>query len=292
MNIDLQTLTSRDLIMNINLWTALNPSLSISKTSRTLHEDQIPLPQIKKELEQFKTEGYMELNQFISLDLIKRLRLGIENILSQGLPPVFCFVYDDYWECVHKLKGVFKLLLDNKFKMLPDFWAWYINPENSEVGWAPHRDKGPCSISQNGKPKSLTAWIPITEANPLNGCMYVVPISKDANYLNNQKQGFHPDLQSIRALPVLPGDALIWNQAMYHWGGRSSKYSKSPRISVAFEFQRSDVTAFNNPLLDISKILPLRVKLGLIGQQILQYKHMYGYSEDLVNIAKKCVANI
>ena len=94
MNIDLQTLmTSRDLIMNINLWTTLNPSLSISKTSRTLHENRTPLLQIKKKLEQFKTEGYMELNQVISLDLIKRLRLGIENILSQGLPPVFCFVY-------------------------------------------------------------------------------------------------------------------------------------------------------------------------------------------------------
>ena len=50
------------------------------------------------------------------------------------------------------------------------------------AGWGVHRDKGPRSLFKNGKPKSLTIWIPLTDANTENSCMYVLPANRDTGY--------------------------------------------------------------------------------------------------------------
>jgi hypothetical protein len=56
------------------------------------------------------------------------------------------------------------------------------------------------------------------------------------------------DVASIRALPGTPGD-FCWNQAVLHWGSKSSRFAPHPRLSMALEFQRGDVTPFNKPLV-------------------------------------------
>jgi hypothetical protein len=83
---------------------------------------------------------------------------------------------------------------------------------------------------------------------------------------------------------------LKQNEMIYHWGGRSSKYAKGPRLSMAYEFQRGDVKPYNKPLLDLKALPSFELRWKLIGKQILQYKHMYAYPEGMLELANRMIA--
>ena len=91
---------------------------------------------------------------------------------------------------------------------------------------------------------------------------------------------------SVRALPVEPGDYLIWNQAVLHWGSRSSRLAQGPRISMALEFQRGDVAPFNGPLLPPLTRPGFEARLKLVAKQILQYRHMYPLTPAMQGLAE------
>jgi hypothetical protein len=170
------------------------------------------------------------------------------------------------------------------YKMLPDFWAWHVDPRKAESGWGPHVDRlrhNP--LAPDGTPLSLTCWIPLSNADPLNSCMYVVPAFLDPFYRRHMERQANPRPETIRALPAKPGDYLIWNQAVLHWGSPSSEFAESPRMSMAIEFQRGDISPFNAPLLD--RIPNFERRLNLLAKQILQYRHMYHFTEELVALA-------
>ena len=98
------------------------------------------------------------------------------------------------------------------------------------------------------------------------------------------------DMTSVRALPAKPGDVLCWNQAVLHWGSRTSRFAPAPRLSMALEFQRRDIPAWNTPLLDRFANHDFETRLKLVGKQILQYKHMYPLAERFQQLAEKLVA--
>src|SRR5581483_4001555 len=145
---------------------------------------------------------------------------------------------------------LYRELLGGKYCFLPDFWVWNVDPAKGDAGWQPHRDKGRVALFDDGSPKSLTTWIPLSSSTPLNGCMYIVPAMHDMTYGTAEEANWKFDYSSIRALPGEPGDFFIWNQAVLHWGSKTSPRAKESRISIAFEFQRADIPAFNNPLID------------------------------------------
>ena len=89
--------------------------------------------------------------------------------------------------------------------------------------------------------------------------MYLVPANGDPTYASLQEKEFRFALEAVRALPAAPGDFLVWNQAVLHWGSRSTPRAEESRVSMAFEFQRLDVPPFNRPLL------PPGLSLGLRG---------------------------
>jgi hypothetical protein len=205
------------------------------------------------------------------------------KLVVKGLPPVFSFVFDELWELNRQLNDFLKTSLHDDYAMMPDFWAWMVQP--GEAGWQPHRDKGPGCLFPDRSPKSLTVWIPVTKARPLNGCMYVLPADRDSKYAISQ--GFDGNLADIRALPGDPGDAFFWTQHVFHWGSHSAeKHDLPPRMSVAFEYQRTDLPAYNTPLLDPMKLPDFESRLALIAKQVLQYTHMYQFTDDLIAIAE------
>ena len=105
----------------------------------------------------------------------------------------------------------------------------------------------------------------------MNGCMYIVPASQDPTYATADEVKWRFDCASIRALPASPGDFLIWNQAVLHWGGKSSPRAAESRVSMAFEFQRADVPPINVPLIEPTRVLTFEMRLQLVCKQILQY---------------------
>ena len=142
-------------------------------------------------------------------------------------------------------------------------------------------------MRDDGSPKSLTTWIPLSPTTPLNGCIYIVPEQLDPTYatLDENKRQF--DYASIRALPGNPGDFFIWNQAVLHWGGRTSPRAAESRVSMAFEFQRTDVPAFNSPLIDPLRVFTFEERLKLIAMQVYQYRQMYALDPKVAQFASE-----
>jgi hypothetical protein len=268
-------------------WRSFAPDLHIE--DRSLFENVAYLELSPALKAQFKDDGYLQGNADWGLD-VKLMAATVRALSAANLSPVFAYLYDEFWYPFLKLHRLFAALLGGRYCLLPDFWIWNVDPKKGEAGWRPHRDKGRKSLFEDGSPKSLTTWIPLSPATPLNGCMYVVPAKYDPTYATAQEALMKFEPQSIRALPGNPGDFFIWNQALYHWGSRTSPHAAESRVSMAFELQRADVPPFNNPLIDPLRALPFEARLNLVAKQLLRYRHMYEVDPKIAQMASDLLA--
>lgn len=273
--------------LNVEFWKQLEPSLTIESGA------PLPLfetPELERQLKQLRFEGYVNIPGVLPAELVTRLFGAVEHLYKRAIPLPFTFVFDEFWHAFQGVSAFIEAALGATYKALPDFWVWYVAPSDNAAGWGPHRDKvAPC-VDRDNSPHSLTVWLPFSDATPLNGCIYMLPAHLDERFKRRvwdgegNNQVLQP--QNVRALPASAGSVLAWNQAVLHWGGRASSMAGGPRVSAAFEFQRGDKPPFNTPLLDPKKIPPFRQRLGLIGKQVLQYRHMYPLPSDVAKLAE------
>lgn len=232
-------------------------------------------------------DGYIQGHHPALEQLAPKLASATRRCVELQLPPVFLFLFDEAWESFYALSPRLTRFLGSPLCALPDFWVWHVDPAQGEAGWAPHVDKGAWSLTPEGRPLSATVWIPLTSANPLNSCIYLLPASRDPEYgLTTDQRRRSLDVTQVRALPAQPGDFLCWNQAILHWGSASSRFAEEPRISMALEFQSNSVAPFNQPLIRDPRILTFDFRLHLVAKQILQYQHMYAVDPGVEALAK------
>ncbi|MGQ3049064.1 MAG: phytanoyl-CoA dioxygenase family protein [Niveispirillum sp.] len=280
-------LTAQDLVTP-DFWLAINPDLHVMDLPfiNATTPFNIGADLARKARELVVREGYFHLPGPIPWRLsIEAMRNAVGHLKDRGLSPVFAYAYDEFWVIFARLHHLIKAILGDDYMLLPDFWAWHVDPRAGEAGWSPHRDKGQRSLFPDGTPKSLTIWLPLSNANPLNGCMYVLPADRDKTYHTDNEWQWAPHLPDIRALPATAGDVFCWNQAVLHWGARSSPRATEPRVSIAFEFQLAKVEPFNQPLMKALTIPSMDSRISLICKQIVQYKHMYPLSPELEALA-------
>ncbi len=267
---------SSEHLFDAAFWQERFPNLSIgADLSRLVVSDPPLASSVERAHQRLHVEGYFQDSDATLSALAPELATAVRRCIELKIPPAFVFAFDQPWAAFLALHGMLQTILGPGYRMLPDFWAWHVDPQAGEAGWPPHRDKGKLSLAADGSPLSLSVWVPLTVATPQNGCMYLVPKDKDPRYNTDREYEFDTDFTSMRALPASPGEYLCWDQAILHWGSRSSRFASGPRISLAFEFQRGDVAPFNQPLLQPGYPLTLRQRLKLVSKQILQYEHMY-----------------
>lgn len=233
-----------------------------------------------------KTEGYFDIEALPWKLPLEEMVVVVREFHARGLPTVFAFVYDEFWAIYYALNRIVEGVLGKGFFRLPDFWAWFIDPAKAESGWKPHRDKTYLATFEDRSPMSLTIWIPLTDANPLNGCMYLVPADRDPAYGKFPPPPKIFNHEDIRALPASAGTVLSWSQNVLHWGSHSSPRAATPRVSIAMEFQSGKVKAMNSPVSNPYECPRLKFRLKLIGKQVLQYKHMYPLTPEIEKIAQ------
>lgn len=240
-------------------------------------------------LSDLNREGYVQVADTFSEATTAPLCAAVTTLSERAIPLAFAFVYDELWLTFQGLAHFLSKVLGEDYRALPDFWVWFLKPNDNSAGWGPHRDRVVPTLEPDNSPHSLTVWLPFTDATPLNGCMYVLPAHLDERFQRRRWDGADntavPNPQNIRALPATAGSMLAWNQAVLHWGGRASRLGTSARISAAFEFQRGDRVPFNRPLLDPGRVPSFTERLGLIGKQVLQYRHMYPLADEVAAIA-------
>jgi hypothetical protein len=272
---------------SIDFWRTLCPELSVETAEP---REKFGLPDGADLMTHLRFEGYVSVPGVVPADAVAALYACVGRLHERGIPLPFAFIYDQFWQLFQGLSGFLETVLGNGYRALPDFWVWHVLPSEDAKGWSPHRDRVVPAVDRNNTPHSLTAWVALSDATPLNGCIYVLPAHLDERFKqrfwNGDGNTFVSELQSVRALPATAGTLLAWNQNLLHWGGRASGKGAAPRTSVAFEFQRGDRPAFNPPLLDPRQLPPFQKRLGLVGKQVLQYQHMYPLSPDIAAIAE------
>lgn len=273
-------------------WRDLLPTLHLGGQAAgpCVRTRPIGAPEVERALGDLRDDGVLELPELLYSDDAARMAAAVTALRRLGLPPLFLFVFDEPWALAARVSAVVGQALGPDYRLLPDFWSWFVAPSDNDRGWVPHRDR-PGLPKFDGMPASMTLWVALTDATPRNGCMVVLPKRRDAHYGTDLAQDLTRDeLQDVRALPARAGTALMWDQDVYHWGGRSSARAAGPRISLALEFQRGDLDPLNAPLLDPAAPPDFHDRLRLIGKQLLQYQHMHPLSPALTDFATRMVA--
>jgi hypothetical protein len=261
----------------------LSPHLSVSAAAQ--QDPTTPVQSFERLSRRMQKDGYFGESDTLLATLAPKIGDGVKRCIEFGLPAVFVWAYDEPWRCFQRVAPAISHFLGANYKALPNFWAWHVDPSRGEAGWAPHRDYSRGGLAEDGSPLSLTCWIALSEANPLNSCMYIVPAHLDPSYNKPDYSGPPLGPHIARALPAKPGDYFIWNQAVLHWGGLSSEFAESPRMSMALEFQRGEINPINTPLLDPASSPAFAMRIRLIAKQIMQYKHMYRLPDRLAAVA-------
>lgn len=276
-----------DEVSTPDYWRRLVPHMSVGESVTTPAVVSMDASRCDEVRGAMLTEGYLQLPPVIPVEAVTAMRSCIEVLQREAIPLGFAYVYDTFWQLGGWLRELLGTLLGDDFVQLPDMWAWCVEP--GLRGWEPHREKGAESLLPSGYPKSLSVWVPLTDATPLNGCMYIVPADRDPDYNTAADAVAVHSLQDVRALPAPAGSVLLWNQALLHWGGSSSSRAPTPRISFSIEFQRGDVAPFNQPLLNVEQPPAFDRRLGLVGKQLLQYEHMFDAHPQLLELGRLLV---
>ena len=267
------TKTYFDLATDKDFWLSLNPDFSISNRKRKITPVKLPQSRMKLIDEQLREEGYFKVDEILPLDEMRRLAGLVAKIKAENWPSAFAFVYDESWELFYYIHDILENLLGKKYFVLPAFWAFIVEPGSTNTGWYPHRDRTrQVTLDKNGNSISLNAWIPITDADPMNGCMYILPAHQDVNYPNNLQATGVNNLQDVRAVPAKAGSLIMWNEAVYHWGGRSSKYATHTRMAMALAFQSVEHSPFEQPIMKALELPSFESRLSLIAYQMLRYQ--------------------
>jgi hypothetical protein len=127
-------------------------------------------------------------------------------------------------------------------------------------------------------PRVLTVWVPVTDSNPVNSCMYIVPANRDPQYKRSiydlRIGGTQFRLEDIRAIPAVAGTLNCWNQYIFHWGSRSSRRAREPRISYALYCQRGDMTPVDGTVIDHRQGVDFETRLGIICRGLHRYSYI------------------
>lgn len=267
-------------------WRRLQPGLSVEGrvAAQTLEVSPLGVDVLRAQAARLTRAGYFHTPGIIDPNVITEMRACINTLRQEGWPPVFAFLYDEFWRVVRvpSLVRLVSTYLGEGYLQNANIWTYYVPPVNGARGWPPHTDS---------TQKRLTVWIPLTDATVENGCIYVVPMDRtpsppptlDGDQMEITGATLGHLLQSVRALPANAGSLLGWNHQVIHWGSMSSESAAEPRISIAVEFVQRAEGDTNHRLIEITEIPPLDRRLKIVGRALLKYcrfePRFYRYSE-------------
>ncbi|WP_339780822.1 phytanoyl-CoA dioxygenase family protein [uncultured Thalassospira sp.] len=259
-----------------------------SATKPNLMREDVDYSQLS---DRFWDEGYFLLHDVLPVAVLGQLRAAIERLVAARLPVAMIYLYDEAWQVFAALRPLLSHFLGDKIALLPHFWAWYVDPAQQGRGWPPHRDYQGQSAIDDDMLISLSLWVPLSDAIPENGCMYVLPRSFERCYDFPVTKPQDVALQDARALPARPGAVMGWRQDVYHWGSRASRFATSPRISLSLEFQNAAFDPLGDPLLDLERPPCFHDRLTLIAGQFEKYRHMQDMDEDVLVWSKEILSS-
>lgn len=256
-------------------WESLCPHLNINQTvplsqlSEAAAQKPIRPPDWELCKQLISEEGYFAYDSYFEESWIENLAEAFRCLEKAAIPPIFCFVYDEFWELMHRLDPLLRDLIGD-YWMLPAVWAWHVQDEN-QTAFSPHRDQvRESAVDDEDHLDYLTLWIPLTNLDHLSSCICVVPASADPDYDMGTEKVRVENLQDIRMLQGQKGSVFCWTTGLIHWGTRQSKIG-IPRMSIGLCVQNPEADCFDPPPIEYNRAYSLTDRLSIIGQQIINY---------------------
>jgi len=268
-------------VENPETFRALAPRLHVGEP---IGDDPFPIDEsaLAEALRTFATDGYLMLERVLPPDLCDSLAHGATALRAAGLPSLFLFVFDETWRAVFGLRRLLDAVLGPDHGILPDIWAWHLERDANEHGWAVHRGLYHDVRDASGRPRFVNLWIPVTDVDPTNACMYVVPAPLDAGFPTS-KEVSDTDLANARPVPAPRGSVLLWNANVLHWGGAMTPEATSARISLSFSAHVPHAAG------DLGPRLAFHERIDLLADMILVYGH---HAPDLGEAVRWAQANM
>jgi hypothetical protein len=265
-------------------WRGLCPGLSI--TDRPFQPGGAPLDldgdTIAAAVACVRREGYLTTGPVLEQATCNVLADAVLRVVDAGYHPLFLAVYDEFWRPWARLTKLLRPVFTAAPQLIGDFWIWCVSPRHAPSGWRMHRDRGTAGVTPNGVPNLLTVWLPYTDATPENGCIRVLPASRDPE-LDTGRRGPEADPDAGEAgdphlLPARAGSILAWQPHLLHGGGPCAP-NAPPRISAGIYFRgygRSNLGThlpFDAPLAFASR-------LRLIAAALLRYQKTFHFPRE------------
>jgi len=256
-------------------WRQLNPDLSISQYPFQVASPapQPPAALLSEYRDRMQQEAYFQSEPCLPAEMLASMRRAIESVREAGLPALFAFVYDIFYQGLTHFDSAFRAVLGQNYRLVPSFAVYYIEATDQAKGFAPHRDAEYLdTIDAQGNPSVITVWITVTEASPLNSCLYVVPKDRDPQYAESiHDLSVTADAfawEDVRALPTPAGVMSCWSQYLFHWGSRASRRAREPRITYAVYLQSGQVEPVAEQTVAVPASLDFATRLSMICRSL------------------------
>ena len=214
-------------------------------------------------------DGYFAALGCLPTDLMDRLSESFDQLEKKQLHPVFAFVFDETWSTMTLLQSLFQSILGEHL-FLPAVWSWFVKPE-SQTAFPPHRDQvHDLLVDDLEHLDYLTVWIPLTDLDYRSSSICLLPASADADFEEGVPDIRVENLQDVRCLQGPRGSVFSWSTQVAHWGTAQSEFGP-PRKSIGYYIQRPEAKIIDGPPIDFSQPIPLKQRLAIIGQQIIDY---------------------
>eukprot|EP00924_Labyrinthula_sp_SR-Ha-C_P001690 snap_masked-scaffold_18-processed-gene-6.43-mRNA-1 protein AED:0.04 eAED:0.04 QI:0/0/0/1/1/1/2/0/392 len=282
-------------------WRKVCTTLSVCENNINRGEKIISQEEIRRKQQQFIKSGFFklqvdcatELNPNIE-SLVRKLADSIVTLIRYEYPPTFIFLFDEVWEIILSMSSsLSKISAGNSF--VGDVYAWFVDPKLKQRGWGPHRDRmgsDHTSFSQQKIPKLSTTWLALTEATPLNSCLYVVPAELDPFYYEQDLPNVDPlerifkgkvdNYQRIKCLPCEPGSMWHFSHKIIHWGSSAicsniaqDEIDEEIKPRIALSWVIGD-PSFEKPAFEFKGMPSLEQRLGLVCGQLINYSGQTG----------------
>ncbi len=284
-------------VFSIPYWQRICPDLSVGRSEprNDIEEQPLSIKDRKSLVLRLTREGYLKTGPIIAAGIIESMKVAMHILRDQGLPPVFVYVYDEFWDIARAPS--FRTLAAEMFgpgcRQSPRVWAFHVGTEDGASGWPPHVDGGHLTHTAD----RITLWIPITDATLENGCLNVVPKnllpSSLPDEFANDASGISPKvwrtmLQGARALPAKAGAILAWDFQVVHWSSFCDG-AIEPRLSLAVEIigPSAEPVESELPLFDLASLPPFEDRLRAISKGILSYQRFEPLTLRYLGLARR-----
>lgn len=258
-------------LLNLDCWAALAPSLKLSASLAPSGEFvDFGQEEIQKHVSGIRNEGYLITKSLVPPETRNSLINGIDELVSRRFNPTWALLYDDFWNLFMSMRPLAKSILGDNYKYVTGNYIFIVDNTDSASGWGVHRDLPfRNSIREDGLPDIMSLWVALTDATPLNSCLYCLPASRDPNYPHNLPNQSIQHVEDIECMAVQAGQVIGLNHGLLHWGSRSSSRGASRRVSFVFDIQRGDVPCYHEALLDPTSPITFEQRAAYVGHVLL-----------------------